>query len=325
MTRYEFQSVVAMDPTYGTVVKGGSGQVYAPLDTAFASPLAVFDRAGAQKPNIKTTAEGVTEEFYVDDQPIVWWRSGPYAFLISSFTGMVASTEAARADADSAKLAAQAAQLAAEQARDSMAATSSQQVADALNAAGPARTAAQAIAQAVGLRANTVDNFDDYKAILFSDGSVRAVPYSVTAPAAPVIATSSASATLVKLTWGAVSGATSYQVLRSGVRIATTGGTSLRDRTGTTGQTYQYTVVAVNAYGMHSVASAPVTLYLDPALNAAPSVQVTTWPAVLPSSGRALVRVNAVDADAQTLALALSTDVGSLQPTTDPSVWILTI
>ena len=324
--RYEFPSAVAKEPTQDVIVKNGVGKIYAKGDTNFTTPLSAYDRNGLLKVDVRTTHDGVTEEFFCDDNPVVWWRSGDYAFLIASFTGLVQTAQDAATSANNSAISAQSAQAAAEQARDVVYGTDDDKVYTALHIAdGKSRAEVQAILAAVGLQQSTVDTFDSYKAILFADGTVRAVPSSVTAPAAPAFTATSASASLVKLAWGTVTGATSYKVLRDGALLDTTTGTSYRDRTGTTGQTYSYSVQAVNSYGMRSPASQASSLYLDPALNAAPAATVTTWPAVLPSSGSAIIRVNATDADAQSLSLTLGVSAGSIRPTQDPSVWIFTL
>jgi hypothetical protein len=326
MTRYEFPSVVAKDPSADIIVKNGSGQIFALADAAFSTPLTVYDKNGLTKTLVNTTLDGVTEEFSVDDQYIVWWRSGTWAFLIYSFTGIQAAASAAAASATSAANAAAASAVSAQDAASAATANSDSGIQSILQLTGGlSRAEVEAIAKAVGTQQDTADTFEAYRAVLFSNGTVKAVPVSVTPPAAPAFSSSSAGASLVTLGWGAVAGAALYMVYRNGQWLATTTNLSYRDRTGTTGQTYIYTVAAVNSYGMHSAQSAPVSLFLDPALNATPVTKVTVWPAMLPTSGSAIIRVNATDADAQNLALALNVSSGSIRPTQDPSVWILTI
>ena len=176
-----------------------------------------------------------------------------------------------------------------------------------------------------GTASVTADTGEAYKAILFSDGTVRAVPISAVAPPVPTGLAAVASASTAKLTWGPSAGATAYVIYRNGSRLATTSGTSYRDSVGVSGGTFSYRVAAVNGYNMYSPQSAAVSAFLDPALNVPPTIDIRTWPATIPTTGRCIVRVNAADADAQVLALALNVSAGSLQPTTDPSVWILSI
>lgn len=326
MTRYEFPSMVAKDPTQDFTVKSGTGYVFAPGDFTFSTPLATYDRYGTPKSAIGCTSEGLTEEFYCDDQPVVWWKSAGYAFLISSFTGMLAATQLAEAAAEDAAGSARAAAAAAQTALSGMASATDAGVTGLVNdTTSNTRKALDAIFAAVGMAAKTADTAEDYKAILFSDGTVRAVPRGAAPPAAPTGLAVVPTSTAAKLTWTASPGAVSYLVFRDGNQIASVTNPSYRNNIGTPGGTYAYQVSAVNAYNMHSPLTSPVTAYLDPALNVPPTVSVTTWPTTIPTTGRCYVRVNASDADAQTLALALSVSTGSLQPTTDPSVWILSL
>ena len=324
--RYEFPSVVAKEPTADVIVRDGVGKIYARTDTNFVTPLPVYDRNGLLLQSVKTTNDGVTEEFFCDDNPVVWWRSGDYAFMIASFTGLVKSAQDSADAANASRSAAENAQRAAEDARDVVYGTDDTKVYAALHlAGGKSRAEVEAIFRALGLPGTTVDSFEAYKAILLSDGTVRAVPASVVAPQSPTITSSAATASLVTLAWTAVPTATAYWVMRNGDRIATTTNTTYRDRTGLAGRTYTYAIRAVNAYGMHSQPSAPVDLFMDPALNAPPAVKVTTWPATLPTSCTAIIRVSPHDGDAQTLALTLGVNSGSVRPTQDPSVWIFTL
>jgi hypothetical protein len=170
----------------------------------------------------------------------------------------------------------------------------------------------------------TVDTGESYKTILYSDGRVRAVPVSAVPPAAPGAPTLTAKVASVRLNWTAVSGATYYGVYRDGVWIASVSETVYRDFAVTTGETYLYKLRSANAYDMVSESySSEVSVFVDPALNVAPTVEVRTWPTSIPVNQRAIVRINAVDVDAQTLANTLSVNVGSLVGTADPSIWIL--
>lgn len=326
MPRYEFPSMVAKDPTADVTVRAAVGLVYGMLDTAFGTPLTVYDRYGSSKSTVRTTGDGLTEEFYVDNQPVVWWVSGNYAFLISSYTGMLAAAQAAQVSAAAAATSAQAAANTAQAALGSASAVADASIASAMNTSGTAtRTALETIIAALGTISKTADTGEDYKAILFTDGSVRAVPRAATAPPTPGNFTVVPSASAAKLAWNVSPGAQSYVIYRNGTRIATTGATSYRDNVGVSGGTYSYRIAAVNGYNMYSPLSTAVSVFLDPALNIPPLVTVTTWPTTIPTTGRCLVRVNAYDADAQVLAHALNTSAGSLQPTTDPSVWILSL
>ncbi|WP_426446278.1 lytic polysaccharide monooxygenase [Paenibacillus sp. S-38] len=68
--------------------------------------------------------------------------------------------------------------------------------------------------------------------------------------AAPAnLASPSQTQTSVSLTWSAVSGASSYEIYRSGTRVGTTSSPSYTDTGLTAGTTYTYTVVAVGSAG----------------------------------------------------------------------------
>jgi hypothetical protein len=325
MTRYEFPSMVAKDPTQDITVKSAIGYVYAPGDTTFATPLATFDRYGSAKATIGCTSEGLTEEFYVDDRPVVWWKSAGYAFLISSHTGMLAATQLAQTAAQDAATAALLSKQAAETALSGMLEATDAGVTGLISdTTSSTRTALNALLAAVNMQGRTVDTNQDYKAILLSDGRVLAVPAGTAAPAVPANLAAVAGPTSARLSWNTSAGAVSYSVYRNGSRIAVTTNNVFRD-TGPSGATFSYQVSATNSYSMTSALTAPLSVFMDPALNVAPSIAITTWPTTIPTTGSCIVRVNSTDANTQTVALTLNVDTGSLRPTRDPSVWILTL
>ena len=127
----------------------------------------------------------------------------------------------------------------------------------------------------------------------------------------------------VKVTWSPVLYEPSYVVYRDGNVIGTTGALLFRDNNVTVGQTYTYTVQSVDSYGLRSAISSSVSAFIDPALNVSPTITIRSWPTTVAAGNRAIIRVNAKDLDAQTLALALHVDVESLIPAADPSIWIL--
>ncbi|HVH54482.1 MAG TPA: hypothetical protein VNA32_10185 [Actinomycetota bacterium] len=325
-TNYEFPSRVAKDPTLDVLIKDGVGFIYALDDTSHSTPLSVTDRYGVSKPNVRTTFDGVTEEFFVLDKPIVWWASGPYAFLIVSFTGLRDAAVAAAADAASSLAAATAAAAAAAASATAATGPADATVADLINnPASLLRLALDPIAPVIAAKVTTVDTFEDRKIVSYADGTVKAIPRTATAPAQPAAPTVVSGASMVRVSWTAVTGGVTYALYRSGTEIARSANVSFLDRTGLLGSTYTYTVAAFDAYGQRSVTSLGTNGSFDGSLNVNPTVEVRTWPATIPTTGTVLVRVNAKDADAQTLALTLGADVGSLMPTQDPSVWIYSI
>jgi hypothetical protein len=173
------------------------------------------------------------------------------------------------------------------------------------------------------LSAPTVDTGEVYRLIMFSDGRTRAIPITATNPGIPTGFARTVRVNSVKLTWTAGAGATSYIVYRNGGPYVTVTDTAYRDRNVTVGETYTYAVRSVSPYELRSAITTDLTAFIDPALNIAPTVEVRTWPATVAAGNRAVVRVNAIDADAQLLADTLNVDVGTLIATADPSVWNL--
>jgi len=174
---------------------------------------------------------------------------------------------------------------------------------------------------------DTVDSGAPYRLILFEDGTVRAIPASTVDPTPPTGLAVEAHLSSVRLTWAAATAPTSgrtYVVYRDGVQIGTTAGLSFRDISIASGATYSYRVRTQDAYGQQSSLTSPVSAFIDPATNSAPAVTVTSWPLAAPTNGRTLLRVAASDVDAQSLALTLGVDDGTIVPTDDPSVWIYT-
>jgi hypothetical protein len=161
------------------------------------------------------------------------------------------------------------------------------------------------------------------KLITMPDGSIRAVPVAANPPAAPTNLAVDVHLSFVTVSWTAVSGATQYRVLRDGNLLATVSAASYLDGTVVVGSTYSYTVVAVNQYGMWSAVSAPVTAFINPALNSAPTIaSISVWPLNPRPKEKVYVHVNAVDVDVQQLAITLGVNQGALQATFDPSTWI---
>ncbi len=175
------------------------------------------------------------------------------------------------------------------------------------------------------MAAPTVDSGVLYRIILYSNGTVRAVPADAVAPNTPTALTGTASINSIKLTWTPVGGAAQYIIYRDGIDPRIIGATvaEYRDTNVVVGQTYVYAIGAIDGYGLRSTPSGTINVFVDPALNRNPTVSVRIWPTTVAVGSRAIVRVNATDLDAQTLAVTLGVDVGSLIPASDPSVWIL--
>lgn len=326
MVAYEFPSRVAKDPTLDALVKDGVGYIYALSDTSHTNALTITDRFGLPKANVRTTFDGVTEEFFCEDHPIVWWVSGPYAFLIVSFTGLKQAAEVAMQDAANAVIAALAAQAAAEAASGSASGASDTGTRDLINnASSLTRQALEQVIPVIAAKVVTVDSQDEKKIIALANGTVLAIPRGAVAPAKPAPVMTTSGAAMVRVKWTAVPGASTYALSRNGVQVIRTDGLSYMDVGGAPNTTYSYTLTASDPYGQRSPVSDPVNGSFDSALNVPPFAEIRTWPATIPPAGTVLVRVNAVDADAQSLAMTLGVDVGALRPTQDPSVWLYTI
>jgi len=177
------------------------------------------------------------------------------------------------------------------------------------------------------LSGDIVDGTGSYRLILFSNGTVRAIPVNTPDPVPPTGLATAPTLSSVLLTWTAATAPTTgrtYVVLRDGVEIATTTSTSYRDRGITAGSTYSYRLITQDTYGQRSAQTSAVSAFINPASNVAPVTTVTSWPPVIPTNGKALLRVCAADVDAQSLTLALSVDTGTITATDDPSIWIYT-
>lgn len=92
MAEFPYEPQVVLDPSQGSgeLVRSASGQVYAMTDLAFATPLPVRNTGGPIAGNIiRSSQQGVTEEFIVDDHRQVRWVSGPYVVTLTSVEGIM--------------------------------------------------------------------------------------------------------------------------------------------------------------------------------------------------------------------------------------------
>lgn len=127
-----------------------------------------------------------------------------------------------------------------------------------------------------------------YAVKAINGGTASALSNSVTATAtaptlaAPTGVSATAGDAQVSITWTAVSGATSYQVLRNGVLIASPTTNAHIDTGVVNGTTYSYTIKAVNGTST-SVASSAAT-----ATPSAPLTQLTTPTGLVANSATAL-------------------------------------
>ena len=83
MALYPYVATLAVDPVTLVAAKGATGQIFAPADTSFASPLTATDATGNPIP-LTANADGILPSFYAT-APAVNWRSGAYVFpLVTS-------------------------------------------------------------------------------------------------------------------------------------------------------------------------------------------------------------------------------------------------
>lgn len=99
MAWYSFGPLIAVDPAApGSLLQNATGQVYATSDTTFTTPLAI--RTGGTA--VVSNGLGVIDEFEVENQLEIVWKSGPYTVRLASFQAVRDLAEAAEAASASA-------------------------------------------------------------------------------------------------------------------------------------------------------------------------------------------------------------------------------
>ena len=132
----------------------------------------------------------------------------------------------------------------------------------------------------------TADGSYAYSVRATDDGGVPSAPsspvtvvYDTTAPAAPAgLAGTTPTDTAPQLAWTAVAGAVSYELRRDGAAVGTVAGVSFTDAALAADGSYVYTVVATDAAGNVSAASAPATIVVDTTPPAAPAAPTAASP-----------------------------------------------
>lgn len=128
MVAYAYDARPVVDPSNGapSLVPDATFQFYAYSDTTFTTPLTVRTRVAGVMTSVTTmtsSAEGILDEFEVDDQWRVWAKSGERYVLVPSIQGLADAAEGARSAAVAAQGAAEsAAQAAADAAATTLAA-----------------------------------------------------------------------------------------------------------------------------------------------------------------------------------------------------------
>jgi len=109
---YLFDQFLAVDPAM-VPAANAAGQVYAPDDIGFTTPLPAFDSSGTPMLSVDANSAGVVPPFQVEDTPVVVWRSGQWAFPRTAAQAVVElaadSAAAAQAAAEAAAVSAAAA------------------------------------------------------------------------------------------------------------------------------------------------------------------------------------------------------------------------
>lgn len=139
MTDYSFDPIPVIDPASGTPLRNLIGQVYAPTDTSFVTPLTVKDLTGLPMSGVAVGDLYVSVAFRVTDQKKVVWKSGGYIIPMTSTDSIIADSEQAASDAAAA--ASSAAASASTASTASAAASTSAQAALAAQAAAEAAVA----------------------------------------------------------------------------------------------------------------------------------------------------------------------------------------
>lgn len=83
------------------LVRGATGQFFAPTDTSFATPIAVQTLDGITLTSVTATADGFIPPLKLP-MPTMVWKSGPYMVVVQTFKGAVEAAQSAVALAQAA-------------------------------------------------------------------------------------------------------------------------------------------------------------------------------------------------------------------------------
>lgn len=106
---FEFRPIPAVTDAGERAPEGAGGQVFAPTDTSFSTPLAVQDSAGVNTTTITVSSQGLTSRFTHATLAHVVWKAGSYIVDLYSLSGMMADMAASRAATEAAQAVAEAA------------------------------------------------------------------------------------------------------------------------------------------------------------------------------------------------------------------------
>lgn len=114
MATYTYGQWLATDDQ-GNPVKNAVGNLYDPNDTAYATPLTVFDLTGNPITSVSTDAKSyMGQQFTSDVAPLIWMANGTTPIKMWSPEMFSTYAQTAADDASASAAAAQAAQAAAE-------------------------------------------------------------------------------------------------------------------------------------------------------------------------------------------------------------------
>lgn len=103
MAYVAFGPFVAVDPAYpDSLVRNGSGVVYAVTDTTFTTPLPMRTLAGSTITSVTSNAQGLVDEFEADVPSgglEANWKAGSYVVRLTSFKAVMETAQAASAAA----------------------------------------------------------------------------------------------------------------------------------------------------------------------------------------------------------------------------------
>jgi len=289
MPTYLYGPNAALDFDSGLPLQDTWGTIYAPSDNYFTAPLTPISMIGLPMDRVNVR-NGVTESFKLEGYPTVMWKSADVDNPI------VISLDAQGGDVPPGG-------------------TSGQVLTK--NSEADFDTEWRAVTEYT-----TADTWEQVRVIVMADGTVKGIPVWAEPPVAPAKPGATPGSTLIWLSWTAVPEGRTYKLFRNGQQIYAGASLAYVDRDVQNGASYQYVVIAYDQFGQRSPESPLAVAAADASLNVAPKVQVTTWPAVLPSTGRGIIRVCASDAEGQEMLLTLSISGGTITATRDPSVWI---
>lgn len=90
-----FPTMLALDESTGDVARNAVGEVFAPEDTARATPLALQDPSGVSMSTAVSNRLGVIQRFRVDGRKYVVWKSGSHEVDIVSIEAIIGDVDAA--------------------------------------------------------------------------------------------------------------------------------------------------------------------------------------------------------------------------------------